>query len=160
MTDLKKTNWFAEHKVISGVLGLIVIGAIGSTILLLGNHKSNGTTATVSHVSRTQEATTQKVSKTGACNTGSVAHMGVGKYTIGTDLAYGTYQVANDGTVDKSSSPIYAYFVVYADKATYGTDGYADHQTVELDNATGNQTAKLDDGNYVEVTVGAKLTCL
>ena|SRR5438045_602961 len=69
-------------------------------------------------------------------------------------------QVADDGTVDTSSTPIYAYFTIYADKATYGSDGYADHQTVELDSKTGTQSAKLDNGNYVEVTVGAKLTCL
>lgn len=161
MERTKQQNWVKKHMLLAGVGVTLVIGIATVGVLTLGGKaKGTTTTASTSHASVPQQAAVQKAGKTGACATGSVAHLGVGKYTIGSDLSYGTYQVADDGTVDTSSSPIYAYFTIYADKATYGTDGYADHQTVELDSKTGTQTAKLDNGNYLEVTVGAKLTCL
>ncbi len=161
MERTKQQNWFKKHMIPVGVGLVLVIGvAIVGVMMLGGKTKTTSATSSVSHASVPQQPAELKTAKTGACATGSVAHLGVGKYTIGSDLAYGTYQVADDGTVDTSSTPIYAYFTIYADKATYGTDGYADHQTVELDSKTGTQTAKLDNGNYLEVTVGAKLTCL
>jgi hypothetical protein len=160
MRDSKQQNWFKKHVVLVGVGVVLLIGiAVVGVVIFGGKTKATSSTTNDSHVS-VQQPAEPKTSKTGACATNSVAHLGVGKYTIGQDLSYGTYQVADDGTVDTSSSPIYAYFTIYADKATYGTDGYADHQTVELDSKTGTQSVKLDNGNYLEVTVGAKLTCL
>jgi hypothetical protein len=160
MERTKQQNFFRKHIVLVAAGVVLLIGVIVVVALMLGiKAKGASTTANASYASVTPQTTALKAGKSGACTTGSVAHLGVGKYTIGSDLSYGTYQVADDGTVDTSSTPIYAYFTIYADKATYGTDGYADHQTVELDSKTGTQTAKLDNGNYLEVTVGAKLTC-
>jgi hypothetical protein len=58
MPNLKKTNWFAKHKVISGVLGLIVLGVIVSS---LGGNKDTSNSSNnqpIADTSATQPAPT------------------------------------------------------------------------------------------------------
>ncbi len=84
MSDNTKKNWFARHKVLSVILGLIVLGIIGSAV---GGGNKTGNTPTTSKSSTEKKAATAKIGE--AANDGkfefTVSSVECGKTSVGTN---------------------------------------------------------------------------
>ena len=148
-----EANWFKRHTGILATVEFVIILGLATSTVLLAVSKDHVTSQP--QVSSQQTATKQQVAKTGSCSSGTTQRLGDGKYLVGQDLQYGTYVIANDGATDAP----YAGLDIYQNKQAYASQDLNNENTVELWQPNETQTVKVDVGNYIVVSISAKITC-